>query len=50
MSAFTTAAHVKFLLLHDGRSDDLVKSFFKDVYELYLRVGALQTVSSVRQF
>ncbi|KAL4429597.1 hypothetical protein ABPG77_008646 [Micractinium sp. CCAP 211/92] len=38
VSAFTTAAHVRFLLLHDGRSDDLVKSFFRDVYELYLRV------------
>lgn len=38
MSAFTTAARTKFLLLHDGRSDDLVKSFFRDVYELYLRV------------
>lgn len=39
VSAFTTAAHAKFLLLHDGRSDDLVRSFFKDVYELYLRVS-----------
>ncbi|PRW59464.1 trafficking particle complex subunit 2-like [Chlorella sorokiniana] len=38
VSAFTTAARTKFLLLHDGRSDDLVKSFFRDVYELYLRV------------
>ena len=39
VSAFTTAARAKFLLLHDGRSDDLVKSFFRDVYELYLRVS-----------
>ena len=39
MSAFTTAGHVRFLLLHDGRSDDLVRSFFRDVYELYLRVS-----------
>lgn len=38
MSAFTTAGHVRFLLLHDGRSDDLVRSFFRDVHELYLRV------------
>ena len=38
VSAFTTASHVRFLLLHDGRSDDLVKSFFRDMYELYLRV------------
>jgi hypothetical protein len=38
VSAFTTAAHIKFLLLHDGRSDEIVKNFFRDVYELYLRV------------
>lgn len=38
VSAFTTATRIKFLLLHEGRSDDLVKSFFRDVYELYLRV------------
>ena len=29
---------MKFLLLHDGRSDDTIKQFFKEVYEVYLRV------------
>lgn len=38
VSAFITAAQFKFLLLHDGRSDDAVKSFFRDVYEVYLRI------------
>jgi hypothetical protein len=38
VSAFVTAAHIKFLLLHDGRSEESVKNFFKDVYEAYLRV------------
>ena len=38
VSAFVTAAQVKFLLLHDGRSDDSVKGFFKEVYDGYLRV------------
>ena len=38
VSAFITAAQVKFLLLHDGKSDDTIKQFFKDVYEVYLRV------------
>jgi hypothetical protein len=38
VSAFVTAAQVKFLLLHDGKSEDSIKLFFKDVYEVYLRV------------
>ena len=38
VSAFITAAQVKFLLLHDGKSDDTIKQFFKDVYEVYMRV------------
>ncbi len=33
-----TAAQVKFLLLHDGKSEDTIKLFFRDVYEVYLRV------------
>eukprot|EP00753_Platysulcus_tardus_P000285 PLAT10244.1.p2 GENE.PLAT10244.1~~PLAT10244.1.p2 ORF type:complete len:102 (+),score=9.35 PLAT10244.1:154-459(+) len=38
ISAYITAGHVKFLLLHPARSDDAVKSFFQDVHALYLRV------------
>jgi hypothetical protein len=39
VSAFTTAARTRFLLLHDGRGDEAVKSFFKGVHELYLRAA-----------
>ena len=38
VSAHVTAAQVKFLLLHDGKSEDSVRAFFRDVHELYLRV------------
>ena len=38
VSAYVTAAHIKFLLLHDGRNEEAIKGFFRDVYEAYLRV------------
>lgn len=45
VSAFCTAAHIKFLLLHDGKSDDVVKLFFRDVYEVYLKASSPTGVS-----
>lgn len=33
-----TAAQIKFLLLHDGKNEDTIKLFFRDVYEVFLRV------------
>lgn len=38
VTAFVTPGNARFLLLHDGRSDDSIKAFFTEVYELYLRV------------
>jgi hypothetical protein len=38
VTAYITAAHMKFLLLHDGKNDDAIKLFFRDVYEIYLKV------------
>ena len=35
ISAFVTAADAKFLLLHEGRTDDSIKNFFNDCYEVY---------------
>ena len=31
--SYCTAGNCKFLLLHDGKSDDSVKSFFVDVHD-----------------
>ena len=39
VSAFTTAGRIRFLLLHDGKGDESVKSFFKGVHELYIKLA-----------
>jgi hypothetical protein len=39
VSVFLTAGHVKFMILHCGKSDDLVKNFFLDVHELYVKLS-----------
>lgn len=42
VTAFVTPGSARFLLLHDGRNDDSIKSFFTEVYEAYLRVSGAQ--------
>jgi hypothetical protein len=39
VSTFLTAGNIKFMLLHAGRSDDAIRMFFQDVYELYVKVS-----------
>lgn len=38
VAAYVTAAHVKFLLLHDGKNEEAIRLFFRDIYDIYVRV------------
>mmetsp|Transcript_21728 Transcript_21728/g.30711 ORF Transcript_21728/g.30711 Transcript_21728/m.30711 type:complete len:140 (+) Transcript_21728:49-468(+) len=39
ISAFVSAGHIKFMLLHDHRMDKhSIENFFHEVYELYVKV------------
>lgn len=45
VSTFLTACHVKFMLLHTGKSEDTVRNFFNEMYELYTKVRSLFLVT-----
>mmetsp|Transcript_3362 Transcript_3362/g.4978 ORF Transcript_3362/g.4978 Transcript_3362/m.4978 type:complete len:141 (+) Transcript_3362:80-502(+) len=39
VSTFLTAGNIKFMLLHSGRSEDSIRNFFIDVYEVYVKLA-----------
>eukprot|EP00919_Chromeraceae_sp_WS-2016_P069486 GHVR01164796.1.p1 GENE.GHVR01164796.1~~GHVR01164796.1.p1 ORF type:complete len:153 (+),score=32.60 GHVR01164796.1:103-561(+) len=38
VSSWVTPGHIRFMLLHTQKNDEAIASFFKDVYELYVKV------------
>merc|ERR1711933_450809 len=38
VSAYATSSLVKFLLLHDSKNDDGIRSFFHDIHEYYIKI------------
>ena len=39
VSTFLTAANVKFMLLHGGKGEEVVKNFFNEVYGYYAKLS-----------
>ncbi|KAK9465743.1 Sedlin [Lipomyces arxii] len=37
ISAYLTVGNMKFLLLHETRNDEVIKQFFVDLYDLYVK-------------
>jgi len=46
VSLTASMAHTRFMLLHDSRSEDGIKSFFQEVHELYIKVRQLLVIYS----
>lgn len=47
VSTFLTAANVKFMLLHGGKGEEVVKNFFNEVYGYYVKVSSCSYFVSV---
>jgi hypothetical protein len=46
LSLTLTGAHTRFMLLHDSRSEDGIKSFFQEVHEIYIKVRQMPLINN----
>ncbi|KAL3790870.1 hypothetical protein HJC23_004500, partial [Cyclotella cryptica] len=45
VSTFLTAGNIKFMLLHGGKGEEVIKSFFNDVYGYYVKVRCIPNLN-----
>ena len=48
VSAYATSSLVKFLLLHDSKNDDGIRSFFHDIHEYFIKVSRASSPRATR--
>jgi hypothetical protein len=44
VTAYVTPGNARFLLLHEGKNDEAIRTFFTEVHELFLRVSLQQDI------